>query len=144
MTDLVPSPRHRTESPCAHAGRLLREGRVLSRPGPGSRPEAVLQRLLPTDRPRARTLALGGTHWNENFSQSVDKSMDAGWEPTGRGGLRRTGIAQGQSTAQMRRRLVARLHRPVRIGWHQKLGLPQCPYVVRWSAETPLGSVRIH
>lgn len=66
------------------------------------------------------------------------------WQPTRRGGVRRTGLAHGQSTAQMKRRWVVRFPRPVRIGWHEKLGLPGCPYVIRWNVETPIGSVRLH
>lgn len=66
------------------------------------------------------------------------------WKPTQRGGFRRTGIAQGQSTAQMRRRRAVRLPCPVRVKWAERLGLPDCPYVIRWRLETTLGSVRVH
>lgn len=45
----------------------------------------------------------------------------------------------------MKKRTVGRNHpRVLRIEWNRKLGLPECPYVVRWMAETPLGSLRIH
>lgn len=67
------------------------------------------------------------------------------WEPTRYGGFRRTGIAQRQSTAQMKQRPVVRLHPPVlTMAWAEKLGLPECPYVIRWRFETPFGSVRVH
>jgi hypothetical protein len=64
-------------------------------------------------------------------------------EPTKRGGLRRTGVAQRQSSAQITRRSVARNHPPV-LTWAEKLGLPDCPYVVRWKLELPFGSLRVH
>lgn len=66
------------------------------------------------------------------------------WEPTKRGGFRRTGIAQGQSTSQMKRRRAVRLPCPVRIHWRERLGLPECPYVVRWRVQFPFGSLRVH
>lgn len=28
--------------------------------------------------------------------------------------------------------------------WHEVLGLPECPYVIRWRIETPIGSLRVH
>lgn len=28
--------------------------------------------------------------------------------------------------------------------WREPLGLPSCPYVIRWRIETPWGSVRLH
>lgn len=28
--------------------------------------------------------------------------------------------------------------------WHEQLGLPDCPYVIRWRIETPWGSIRLH
>ena len=31
-----------------------------------------------------------------------------------------------------------------RFAWGEPLGWPQCPYVIRWIAETPLASVRVH
>ncbi len=66
------------------------------------------------------------------------------WEPTRHGGMRRTGVAQPESTAQIKQRSVARNHPPVLIKWAEPLGLPECPYVVRWRIETPLGSLRVH
>lgn len=76
------------------------------------------------------------------------------WEPTGRGGLRRhTGVAQeeatrtlasGQSTTRSKWRSVVRIHPPVLIRLREKLGLPECPYVIRWRIEFPFGSVRLH
>lgn len=44
----------------------------------------------------------------------------------------------------MKRRRTVRLLCPVRIWWNEKLGLPECPYVIRWRAETPWGSLRVH
>lgn len=68
------------------------------------------------------------------------------WEPTRHGGLRRTGVAQRQSTAQIKQRPVVRVHPPVlKTAWAEKLGLPGCPYVIRWRFEVRgLGSVRVH
>jgi hypothetical protein len=76
-----------------------------------------------------------------------------GWERTKRGGVRRTGVAQiAKSAAQMQRRSVGRIHPPVprwftqtfSWEWAKPLGLPECPYVIRWMVETPAGSVRLH
>jgi hypothetical protein len=79
------------------------------------------------------------------------------WEPTRHGGFRRTGVAQedasasaqartpGQSAALTQQRSVARIHPPVLIfRWHEKLGLPECPYLIRWRLEFPVGSFRVH
>lgn len=44
----------------------------------------------------------------------------------------------------MKRRRVVRLPHPVQVTWREKLGLPECPYVIRWKVETALGSVRLH
>lgn len=33
---------------------------------------------------------------------------------------------------------------PVVIKFAERLGLPDCPYVIRWRIETPWGSVRLH
>lgn len=45
----------------------------------------------------------------------------------------------------MKQRPVGRNHLPVlQARWAEKLGLPGCPYVIRWRAETVLGSVRLH
>jgi hypothetical protein len=68
----------------------------------------------------------------------------SGWEPTKAGGLRRTGVAQRQSTGQITRRSVSRKHPPVLIKLRERLGLPECPYVTRWRIEFPFGSVRVH
>lgn len=76
-----------------------------------------------------------------------------GWEPTGRGGFRRTGVAQegsllpGQSTGLISRRSSGSNPSPRTkwaVKWHENLGLPDCPYVIRWRIETPVGSVRLH
>lgn len=67
------------------------------------------------------------------------------WEPTRYGGFRRTRVAQRKSAAQMKQRSVARNHpRVLRAAWAEKLGLPECPYVIRWRIEYPSGSVRVH
>jgi hypothetical protein len=70
------------------------------------------------------------------------------WEPTGRGGLRRLGVAQNaQSAAQITRRSERRAlpPGPVRAAWAERLGLPSCPYVIRWRLEIArVGSVRVH
>jgi hypothetical protein len=67
------------------------------------------------------------------------------WEPARDGGFRRTGVAQRQSAEQITPRPVARNHPPVlRWAWSEKLGLPGCPYVIRWRLEMPLGSLRVH
>jgi hypothetical protein len=69
------------------------------------------------------------------------------WEPTRHGGFRRTRVAQVESAAQIKQRSVGRNHPRVpllRLGWAERLGLPECPYVIRWRAETPIGSVRLH
>lgn len=31
-----------------------------------------------------------------------------------------------------------------KFAWREPLGLPECPYVIRWRAETPWVSVRVH
>jgi hypothetical protein len=67
------------------------------------------------------------------------------WEPTRHGGLRRTGVAQQESAARITRRAVGRIHPPVlSITWAERLGLPECPYVIRWKIETRIGSLRLH
>lgn len=67
------------------------------------------------------------------------------WEPTRHGGFRRTGVAQSRKSAvQMRQRSVPRKDPPVQIKLRERLGLPECPYVIRWRIETRIGSVRLH
>lgn len=39
---------------------------------------------------------------------------------------------------------VARNHPRVQVKWRERLGLPECPYVIRWRVETPWFSVRLH
>ena len=89
-------------------------------------------------------------------------------EPTKRGGVRRTRIAQktdngnptdsasagrvreateahGQSATRIKwRRTVRILHRVLMVKLREPLGLPDCPYVIRWRIETPIGSLRVH
>lgn len=67
-----------------------------------------------------------------------------GWEITRHGGWRRAGVAQFESATQMKWRSVVRIHPPVLIRLNERLGLPWCPYVVRWRVETPIGSIRLH
>ena len=74
------------------------------------------------------------------------------WEPTRHGGFRRkaqpdgsarTGVAQEKSTAATQRRSVGRIH-PLVLKLNEKLGLPECPYLIRWRLELPFGSIRVH
>ena len=60
------------------------------------------------------------------------------------GGVRRTEVAQRQSTTQMKWRSKVRVLPSVQIRWRERLGLDGCPYVVRWRLETRWGSVRVH
>lgn len=39
---------------------------------------------------------------------------------------------------------MVRIHPPVLIRFREKLGLPECPYVIRWRIEFPFGSMRLH
>ncbi len=73
------------------------------------------------------------------------------WEATRYDGLRRTrtGIAQpGRAAASTSRESVVRIHLPVlgaiSFALGERLGLPDCPYLVRWSVETKLGALRLH
>ena len=34
--------------------------------------------------------------------------------------------------------------RVLTVRWAEKLGLPECPYVIRWRFEFPFGSIRVH
>jgi hypothetical protein len=68
----------------------------------------------------------------------------SGWERTSRGGVRRTRVAQRQSAGQITRRPVTRNHPRVLIRLREELGLPECPYVIRWRLQLPWGSVRLH
>lgn len=44
----------------------------------------------------------------------------------------------------MSQRSVSRKHPPALLKWAEKLGLPDCPYVIRWRLELPFGSLRVH
>jgi hypothetical protein len=66
------------------------------------------------------------------------------WEPTRYGGFRRTGVAQRESAVVNRRRSVVRIHPPVQIKFCERLGLPTCPYAIRWRIEFPFGALRLH
>jgi hypothetical protein len=67
------------------------------------------------------------------------------WQPTRHHGLRRTRVAQVESAAQIKRRTVGRNHPWVlKMTWNERLGVPSCPYVIRWSVQARFGSVRLH
>lgn len=90
-----------------------------------------------------------------------------GWEPTKTGGFRRTRLTQKSGTLSEKptersrgwklRNYFGRVPpldteevggsnpspRTI-IKFREKLGLPTCPYLVRWRIETRLGSVRLH
>lgn len=73
---------------------------------------------------------------------SVEKDV---WQRTRHGGMRRTGVAQRESAGQIYRRSESRKLPPVPIfRWAERLGLPDCPYVIRWRIETKSWSVRLH
>lgn len=44
----------------------------------------------------------------------------------------------------MQPRSVPRKHPRVRVALREALGLPECPYVIRWRLEVPFGSLRVH
>lgn len=86
-----------------------------------------------------------------------------GWQETRHGGLRRTGVAQtrqerhsdgvevgsshlspGTNFTGLLAKARFSLGKHVSVRWHERLGLPECPYVIRWMVETPLGSLRLH
>src|ERR1700742_1455693 len=61
------------------------------------------------------------------------------------GGVREATEAPGQSATRIKwRRMVRILHRVLKIKLNEKLGLPDCPYVIRWRVEFPFGSIRVH
>jgi hypothetical protein len=85
------------------------------------------------------------------------------WVPTRFGGLRRTGVVQTRQERHSDGVDVGSSHLPpgtnptgffakarfsvgkhVSVRWAEHLGLPTCPYVIRWMVETPLGSLRVH
>ena len=89
-------------------------------------------------------------------------------EPTKRGGVRRTRIVQktdqrdvaaaggttgteespeapGQNTTRIKWRRAVRIpHRVLTVKFREPLGLPECPYVIRWRLELFGFSVRVH
>lgn len=72
-------------------------------------------------------------------------SMQDNLEPTSRGGVRRTRVAQVESASVTRKRSVGRNHpRVLQFTWRERLGLPECPYLIRWRLETRFGSLRVH
>jgi hypothetical protein len=85
------------------------------------------------------------------------------WVPTRFGGLRRTGVVQTRQERHSDGVDVGSSHLPpgttptgllakarfavgkyISVRWAEHLGLPTCPYVIRWMIETPLGSLRVH
>lgn len=67
------------------------------------------------------------------------------WERTRYGGFRRTGVAQMQSAAATRQETGPRKTPPVlKIKFAEKLGMEECPYMIRWRIETRWGSLRLH
>jgi hypothetical protein len=65
------------------------------------------------------------------------------WQDTRFGGLRRTGIPQTQRVGQINRKSVLRTCLPV-LKFNERLGLEDCPYVIRWRLETKWFSIRLH
>lgn len=51
----------------------------------------------------------------------------------------RSRLAQIESVRQLRS-----LRENLIFKWHEQLGLPSCPYLIRWRFETPWGSIRLH
>ena len=74
------------------------------------------------------------------------RAPSVGWTRTRHGGMRRTGVAQStQSAGQMNRRSEPRRLPPVpTFTWREPLGLPGCPYVIRWKIEAGSWSIRLH
>ncbi len=71
------------------------------------------------------------------------------WERTSRGGYRRTGVAQtGErrhgDTAEVGASKASPGTVRFKVKFRERLGLPSCPYLIRWRIETPIGSVRLH
>lgn len=68
------------------------------------------------------------------------------WEPTRHGGFRRTGVAQGSERHRNTVEVGDNRKRPpvLILKRTERLGLPECPYLIRWRLETPLGSIRVH
>jgi hypothetical protein len=69
-----------------------------------------------------------------------------GLEPTRHGGVRRTGVAQRSERRAYNSAKVGdnRKRPPVLVRWAEPLGLPECPYLIRWRIEVPFGSLRVH
>jgi hypothetical protein len=66
-------------------------------------------------------------------------------DPAGAGGVREVTEAHGQSATRIKWRRAVRIpHRVLKIKLREPLGLPECPYVVRWRIEFPFGSIRVH
>ena len=83
------------------------------------------------------------------MSKLNNDNMQAKFEPrrTRYGGVRRTNrsSSEAQSGSHTQSASVARNHPPVLIfKWRERLGLPGCPYLIRWRFETKWFSVRLH
>ena len=66
-------------------------------------------------------------------------------EQTRHGGVRRTRVPQWQRTFETRKNTGGSIPSPrAIIKFNEKLGLPTCPYLVRWRIETKWGSIRLH
>lgn len=105
---------------------------------------------------------------NKYSPEEVTVDVNGNLEPTKHGGVRRTRIVQktdqrggsavgsaassenapealGQNATRIKWKRAVRIpHRVLTVKFNEKLGLPQCPYVIRWRIETPVGSLRVH
>lgn len=105
---------------------------------------------------------------NKYTPEEVTVIVSDNLEPTKHGGVRRTRIVQktdqrggsavgsaassgtapealGQNATRIKWKRAVRIpHRVLTVKFNEKLGLPQCPYVIRWRIETPIGSLRVH
>jgi hypothetical protein len=53
--------------------------------------------------------------------------------------------ALGQDATRIKWKRAVRIpHRVLTVKFNEKLGLPECPYVIRWRVEFPFGSIRVH
>jgi hypothetical protein len=66
------------------------------------------------------------------------------WEPTKHGGFRCTGVAQGERRPNKAEAGVSKRPPVLIFKRRELLGLPECPYLIRWRLEFPFGSLRVH
>lgn len=66
------------------------------------------------------------------------------WEPARQGGFRRTRVAQNRRASRRFREGRRIVTLPLVLKLREPLGLPECPYVIRWRLETKWFSVRLH